>query len=504
MNQPNASSYNPSSFGSNQTSQWNTTSNHLDERNNNYPPNYLIAGAANLYPSMPYLLPNPKMSSNATSSRPNLSSHNVPFYERYPAPPPASRYNHPTHKTNPEYANAFLNSNELYQSSNQAYTPSAFSGQGFPPIHSIPTVYHAPVDRKHSYPYGHRDTQHLNEDYPEAQRKVGNIESTEKDSTEDDLLEKLLAKQTNEVTRQRDGKWTESDDEKLKKCALLREKSKKFRKVKWKTIADQLGKGKDAGSCQRRWNKVLMPGISKGHWSEMEDQILREKANEYIQRGQKIEWYKVASYIKGRIGKQCRERWENQVRPDLRICDWTEEEDLLCLEAYQKYGTQWKKIADCVPGRAQNAVKNRLRRGRFWNMPHIQSLVKSTSYSTKTDTNDKDLIESVNTNDKDLSESDNTNDKDLSESTSTNDKGLIESVYTNDKDLSESVYTNDKDLSESVNTKDKDLSESTSTNDKGLIESVYTNDKDLSESTSTNATVVMTQLANSAKSASKR
>jgi len=494
MNQPNASSYNPSSFGSNQTSQWNTASNHLDERNN-YPPNYSIGDAVNLYPSMPYLLPNPEMSSNATSSRPDLSSHNVPFYEHYPAPPPASRYNHPTHKINPEYANAFLNSNELYQSSNQAYTPSAFSGQGFPPIHSIPPVYHAPVDRKHSYPYGYTDTQHLNEDYPEAQRKVGNIESTRKDSTEDDLLEKLLAKQTNEVTRHRDGKWTESDDEKLTKCALLREKSKKFRKVKWKTIADQLGKGKDAGSCQRRWNKVLMPGISKGHWSEMEDQILREKANEYIQRGQKIEWYKVASYIKGRIGKQCRERWENQLRPDLRICDWTKEEDLLCLEAYQKYGKQWKKIADCVPGRAQNAIKNRLRRERFWNMPHIQPLVKSTSYSTKTDTNDKeDLIESVNTNDEeDLSESVNTKDNDLSESTSTNDNGLIESVYTNDKDLSESV-----------NTKDKDLSESTSTNDNGLIESVYTNDKDLSESTSTNATVVMTQLANSAKSASKR
>ena len=471
MNQPNASSYNPSSFGSNQTSQWNTASNHLDERNN-YPPNYSIGDAVNLYPSMPYLLPNSKMSSNATSSRPDLSSHNVPFYEHYPAPPPASRYNHPTHKTNPEYANAFRNSNEFYQSSNQAYTPSVFNGEGFPPIHSIPPVYHAPVDRKHSYTYGHTDTQHLNEDYSKKRPKLSNIESTRKDSTEDDLLEKLLAKQTNEVTRHREGKWTESDDEKLKKCALLREKSKKFRKVKWKTIADQLGKGKDAASCQRRWNKVLMPGISKGHWSEMEDQILREKANEYIQKGQKIEWYKVASYIKGRIGKQCRERWENQLRPDLRICDWTKEEDLLCLEAYQKYGKQWKKIADCVPGRAQNAVKNRLRRGRrFWNMPHIQSLVKSTSYSTKTDTNDKDLIESV---------------------------------YTNDKDLSESVYTNDKDLSESVNTKDKDLSESTSTNDKGLIESVNMNDKDLSESTSTNATVVMTQLANPAKSASKR
>ena len=103
-------------------------------------------------------------------------------------------------------------------------------------------MHHTP-NQEYSDQYRNRNAQHPNEDDSKKRPKLSNIESTRKDSTEDDdLLEKLLAKQTNEVTRHREGKWTESDDEKLKKCALLREKSKKVRKVKWKTIADQLGK----------------------------------------------------------------------------------------------------------------------------------------------------------------------------------------------------------------------------------------------------------------------
>jgi hypothetical protein len=30
-------------------------------------------------------------------------------------------------------------------------------------------------------------------------------------------------------------------------------------------------------------------------------------------------WSKVAKHLKGRIGKQCRERWNNHVRPDIKV-----------------------------------------------------------------------------------------------------------------------------------------------------------------------------------------
>lgn len=37
-------------------------------------------------------------------------------------------------------------------------------------------------------------------------------------------------------------------------------------------------------------------------------------------------WSKIAEHLKGRIGKQCRERWHNNLNPELNKGPWTEEE----------------------------------------------------------------------------------------------------------------------------------------------------------------------------------
>lgn len=38
---------------------------------------------------------------------------------------------------------------------------------------------------------------------------------------------------------------------------------------------------------------------------------------------------------------------------------WTEEEDNLILDMHLKFGGNWKKIADALPGRPADAIKNR-------------------------------------------------------------------------------------------------------------------------------------------------
>ena len=37
-------------------------------------------------------------------------------------------------------------------------------------------------------------------------------------------------------------------------------------------------------------------------------------------------WETVAASVPGRTGKQCRERWNNQLSPLLKKCDWSSEE----------------------------------------------------------------------------------------------------------------------------------------------------------------------------------
>jgi ATP-dependent exoDNAse (exonuclease V) alpha subunit len=64
-------------------------------------------------------------------------------------------------------------------------------------------------------------------------------------------------------------------------------------------------------------------------------------------------------HIVRRSGKQCRERWYNHLSPDVDKRPWTEEEDDVIVDLYKKVGKRWTTIANQLPGRTDNSVKNR-------------------------------------------------------------------------------------------------------------------------------------------------
>ena len=62
-----------------------------------------------------------------------------------------------------------------------------------------------------------------------------------------------------------------------------------------------------------------------------------------------------------RQGKQCRERYFNQVDPKLVKGQWTESEDCFLIEEQEKKGNLWSHFAQHLVGRTENQVKNRFR-----------------------------------------------------------------------------------------------------------------------------------------------
>ncbi|KAG0500998.1 hypothetical protein HPP92_001070 [Vanilla planifolia] len=95
--------------------------------------------------------------------------------------------------------------------------------------------------------------------------------------------------------------------------------------------------------------------LRRGPWTVEEDLVLMN----YIAKHGEGRWNSLArcAGLK-RTGKSCRLRWLNYLRPDVRRGNITPEEQLLILELHSRWGNRWSKIAQHLPGRTDNEIKN--------------------------------------------------------------------------------------------------------------------------------------------------
>lgn len=89
-----------------------------------------------------------------------------------------------------------------------------------------------------------------------------------------------------------------------------------------------------------------------------EDEVLLEHVRTHGPR----DWSSIRSKgLLPRIGKSCRLRWVNKLRPDLKTgCKFSAEEERVVIELQAQLGNKWARIATYLPGRTDNDVKN------FW------------------------------------------------------------------------------------------------------------------------------------------
>ncbi|KAI3833550.1 hypothetical protein MKX03_013498 [Papaver bracteatum] len=128
-----------------------------------------------------------------------------------------------------------------------------------------------------------------------------------------------------------------------------------FKGIVMSTITHDYNNNNQSDDSSIDQEDQLMDDLRRGPWTVEEDLLLVN----YIANHGEGRWNSLArcAGLK-RTGKSCRLRWLNYLRPDVRRGNITLEEQLLILELHSRWGNRWSKIAQHLPGRTDNEIKN--------------------------------------------------------------------------------------------------------------------------------------------------
>ncbi|KAJ4768013.1 MYB transcription factor [Rhynchospora pubera] len=113
-------------------------------------------------------------------------------------------------------------------------------------------------------------------------------------------------------------------------------------------------------------------GKRRGLWTQEEDM----KLYSYITTHGVDSWSSLPQNAGlQRCEKSCRLRWINHLDPNLKKCPISPEEERLIISLHNTFGNSWSKIAQSLPGRTDNEIKN------YWNC-HIKKKLRMLGLNT--------------------------------------------------------------------------------------------------------------------------
>lgn len=109
-----------------------------------------------------------------------------------------------------------------------------------------------------------------------------------------------------------------------------------------------------AKACRKRWVNGLNDRLKKGSWTHEEDERLREGVAILS-----CDWARIAEHVGQRSGDQCSKRWREVLDPTINKSPWTEEEDTLLTQLYEKHGSGWQVMSTHFNNRRALQCRNR-------------------------------------------------------------------------------------------------------------------------------------------------
>jgi hypothetical protein len=98
-----------------------------------------------------------------------------------------------------------------------------------------------------------------------------------------------------------------------------------------------------------------VPRSNQLPWTAREDFIIRQ----WISENGATKWRCLSDQLPGRLPKQIRARWYDHLSSLPPNESWSVDEDATLYRLHMQWGNKWTKIAEFLPGRTENAVKNR-------------------------------------------------------------------------------------------------------------------------------------------------